>query len=662
MIPNNAEAAVIQSNITGESGEFSFDADSFAHIMSILTNIYSDPEMAVVREYLTNAQDSHVMAGTTRPIEITTPGRFSKSYIIRDFGVGMSVNDIKNTWTKYGASTKRDSNAVVGMLGIGSKSALTYTNAFTITAWKGGVKAQAIVSINDEGVPVFHIVDTAASDEPSGVEINIPVKDSNSFARKTNEFLQYWPTGSVLIDGVANKQADFGTPYVQPITLDGGKTFVNADVYVKEQSYTATVVMGNVPYEVASEYIAQDLRDITYGFVVNLPIGSVNFEPGRERLQWNARTKAVVTQVSNGLFQKVFNEKVKTIVDAPDKKTAWTNWANFPYQFRKSGAYTNMQYKGMTFDTRFRYDHEALTWDYNDNGKVSERSWLDLGHAVRSCELIVTGVQSKVTSFQKKKIRYFCELHDLVDDLIILVNEDCDNEWLGDMTRVSIEDIKALKLPANHKAAPRGTPTYDVWRWDKAAGNHVCVQEQFAAKDAIYISPADMAEERWKKQFYPHELVKIFPTRDIVVLAKNRFDKFLRNHPNAIAAGKAVQAHVDALCATASVGELVATELTYSEKRFFEKVDISALADPALVEIAQVVQGKNTNTEVYKQAELLSNAVRRAKIHITIPAPSATKTIKVSERYPLIDSDDKKVKHVLVYTNAVYEMEYKNAV
>ena len=67
MIPS-ATGIKRASTFTGQSIEMSIDTNSLAHIMSVLTNLYSDPEMAVLREYSCNARDSHLAVGQTRPI------------------------------------------------------------------------------------------------------------------------------------------------------------------------------------------------------------------------------------------------------------------------------------------------------------------------------------------------------------------------------------------------------------------------------------------------------------------------------------------------------------------------------------------------------------------------------------------------------------------
>ena len=72
------------STFEGESIEMSIDQNSLAHIMSVLTNLYSDPEMAVLREYSSNARDSHIASGNPDPIEVNLPTTLSPFLTIQD--------------------------------------------------------------------------------------------------------------------------------------------------------------------------------------------------------------------------------------------------------------------------------------------------------------------------------------------------------------------------------------------------------------------------------------------------------------------------------------------------------------------------------------------------------------------------------------------------
>jgi hypothetical protein len=52
-------------SLSGIEIPMEIDQDGLAHIIGLVTNLYSDVELAIIREYSTNAMDAHKDAGTT---------------------------------------------------------------------------------------------------------------------------------------------------------------------------------------------------------------------------------------------------------------------------------------------------------------------------------------------------------------------------------------------------------------------------------------------------------------------------------------------------------------------------------------------------------------------------------------------------------------------
>ena len=678
MIPNRAADVQVMNNIdSDQTGQFTVDESSLGKIMSVLTNLYSDPEMAVVREYLTNAFDAQVDAGMVlgqnwRPIDVTTPSHFSKEYRVRDYGVGLSVDDIKEVYSKYGKSTKENSNDVTGMLGLGSKCALTYTGQFTITGYKNGVRVRAVVSKDDNDIPVFMIVDTRATDEPDGVEISVPVRDRNSFAEKAAQFLRWWPEGSVLVNGQAPQHHGYQMVKNDPMTFDiaGQKVTANVPVYLIEreahtyrydapQSY---IVMGNVPYAVDAEYVDDGLRDAYMGFVAYVPMGAVDFPPSREKLFYNNRSKAAVRKVSEGLFEAILDEKLKEITSAPDFRTAWLRKQQLAHHFARHPKAQNLKYKGETFPERVQHLHMELDWDWQGHGQISERQWVNVAGAMQGT-LIVTGVVqgTKPTSYFKKKVKHYMETNNIDGADALLVNDDIDNRWFDWIPRIDADTIKAIKLPKNPSAAgPRAEAPYDFYTVD-AAGN-VTEDSQTtvpcpAGKTLAYISPQDMRETYRNQGCKPEQLAKqLGEDYILVVMGKNRFEKFLRSH-TAIPASKAVQQRIDAYINAATDAEYLVGKLSYGEQEFMKSVDHTQLKDSDLAELAKVVQDKSF-TANYAKAEALHSLARRASIQSTLPEKKNVKG-NPCKRYPLIDRNGgRQMKHMIIYVNAVWDAEY----
>lgn len=682
LIPNKTDAVEVENNIDADStGQFSVDENSLAKIMSVLTNLYTDPEGAVVREYLTNALDSQIEAQEAdpnyvwRPIEVTTPSRFSKNYVVRDFGIGMSVDDIKDIYSKYGKSTKETSNSVTGMLGLGSKCALTYTGQFTITGYKNGVRCRAIVSKNEENIPIFQIVDTRATDEPNGVEISVPVRDANSFSTKTAEFLRWWKPGQVLVDGASPEPHGYTLVSDDKMEFTINKQTVKSKVeiyspleagaygYRNRRSY---IVMGNVPYYVNPEYISDDLNAAGCSFVAYVPMGSVSFPPNREELLYYPDTKRVITNISTALLGKIVTMKKNAIENAPSKADAYGLYMGLTDLFTKHSNMRGVSYNGLPLSSAVNFAHPCLTvqWNYAGDASVSERSSIGLTNWLSAKPLIVTGceIDKKPTSTFKKKLNHY------ITDVLgydskswcILVDNDITNPWVDELPRTDADTIRALKLPASVSKPRREAPyeyvvddsNYNGYRMESALTIPTPNNET-----VVYVSP-QAYKETYRKRGTDIKTIRKHLGKDyvLVVLGTNRFDKFLRSHPKAISLGQALQERVDNLVKNSSVVDYQVGNLTDTQRYFFTKVPAAQIKDPDLAALANAVQ--NNKGAGHKQAMQISDWASRVQVKVTVPAPPTTgpAVSNPANLYPLIEEvGARRTDHMVVYINAVYE-------
>ena len=103
------------------------------------SNLYSNKIRAIIREISCNAADAHKMIGNEQPFQVSLPSRLNEQFVVRDFGPGLSHDDVMELYTTYFASTKSDSNDYTGALGLGSKSPFAYCDTFGVTSWHQGV-------------------------------------------------------------------------------------------------------------------------------------------------------------------------------------------------------------------------------------------------------------------------------------------------------------------------------------------------------------------------------------------------------------------------------------------------------------------------------------------------------------------------------------------
>lgn len=113
---------------------------SRASFQILSSGLYSNKIRAIIRELCCNAHDAHKSAGTQdTPFEISLPSTFSPVLVIKDFGTGLSHEDVMTIYTTYFESTKNNSNDFIGQLGLGSKSPFSYTNQFLVESRHEGV-------------------------------------------------------------------------------------------------------------------------------------------------------------------------------------------------------------------------------------------------------------------------------------------------------------------------------------------------------------------------------------------------------------------------------------------------------------------------------------------------------------------------------------------
>lgn len=125
------------------SWDTTIDADAQYLTIEAMTKIYNHPHSAIVREYTANALDEHKASGTTSPVDAVmrvgrdVSGEYTAELSITDYGRGMSLDTLRETYTKIRRSSKRGDASQTGGFGIGAKAAFALANAFDVTTSTG---------------------------------------------------------------------------------------------------------------------------------------------------------------------------------------------------------------------------------------------------------------------------------------------------------------------------------------------------------------------------------------------------------------------------------------------------------------------------------------------------------------------------------------------
>lgn len=123
ILEKQTEANVLSTGKESDSIKMSLDLDSAQVLMQMLSkNLYSDSIGSTIRECASNALDSHRRIGVKKPIiiglNLAENSSSNYEFSVEDFGTGLDADDVANIISKYGKSTKRNSDTELGMMGL----------------------------------------------------------------------------------------------------------------------------------------------------------------------------------------------------------------------------------------------------------------------------------------------------------------------------------------------------------------------------------------------------------------------------------------------------------------------------------------------------------------------------------------------------------------
>lgn len=192
-IKGNQGVGIETNRQAGE--EMDFGIGDASVIIEILRNrLYSNPKQTLVQEYLCNGRDATREKSVKTPMKVTLPTNLDPVFKVRDYGVGISPDRIRDVFVLYGKSTKRGTDTQTGGFGIGAKSAWAYTDSFTIVTYIDGVAREYLAHIGDNQNGKLVPLSETPTSEPNGTEIQIGVKkqDIQDFVNATYRATMFW--------------------------------------------------------------------------------------------------------------------------------------------------------------------------------------------------------------------------------------------------------------------------------------------------------------------------------------------------------------------------------------------------------------------------------------------------------------------------------------
>jgi hypothetical protein len=324
------------SEASVDMGEKFFSISDEAFIFEILRNkMYSNPILAVVREYACNALDAMVELGmAATPIEITMPTYNDLYFKVKDSGVGISPDRIENIYIKYAESTKRNDNNQIGGFGLGSKAGFAYSDSFTIITNFEGVKYNYACFIDETKLGKMAMLSKEPTAEANGTTIIVPVKSYSdiTYFRSAVEYVcRHWETKPIVHgDQIEYKKLD---------KIIGGNTWFitnNSSYYDKG----AKIILGNIEYAIkSSEFkdsteISRIINKYRHYIVLKLNIGDLTLAANRESIHVDDKNRAVIQsalQLAESEIDKHFSDTILGISNLYDAFVFYQNIASTTY-------------------------------------------------------------------------------------------------------------------------------------------------------------------------------------------------------------------------------------------------------------------------------------------------------------------------------------------
>lgn len=365
------------------------DAEDVKFISSLLRNNYSNPVLAVIREIYCNAIDANSENNKDASgIIVTVPTTFNPIFSVRDNGKGLSPEMIRNLYSKYGKSSKRNSNTQTGFFGIGKFAPLSYNkDGFTLTSYYNGEKRVYFMYVSEENDSKIDELSCEPSSEESGVEISVAVKlvDVNTFRSNCVNFFRYFNP----LPKFTNLEEKIGK---EDSYLNAKDWFiVNSDKF----DSCNKIIMGGVPYPLTINQISNfnsPMAEIR-GLRLTVPIGAVKLHHSREMLEYNAHTQSYLRNRLNEIFKELQSIVQKEFVAIDCYKLAKAKYAdmrrNLPRDifnilvnsnsFSWNGiTISSALFDNMTFDatpqiTNVKIPVKIRSFTKSGNGSVSHR-------------------------------------------------------------------------------------------------------------------------------------------------------------------------------------------------------------------------------------------------------------------------------------------------
>lgn len=536
MKPREVDAEVEYSD-DAEIIVMEIDEEGLPALFGMLSGMYNDPALAVIREYTTNAIDANIESGTDKPVDVYLPSELGEAtFIVQDYGPGMSKQEVRDTYSKYVKSTKRNSNDFAGMFGIGSKSALAYTNQFTVESIQDGVRTVMTFS-KARSAPEID-VRQFKSDRPNGTIVKIPVSDMNSFNYKAREHFKLLEAGLVRVDG-----KDIGGEYRD--------TKISKGVYVSNDLDEPCVIMGNVPYSLPDDLgynvdrygYRRSNRKTRGNFLFEVPLGKFMPAPPREGLELNdddIKELKRMIQAADDNYIKLLRENIKKAKSVFEAVKVRDEYSNVVVD---NGSIPDVVIDGITIDG-WKLKVPKMVWD---SEKTTESTYIQSKNTIRTTMFarkrisMFYNATDDISDYYRKKITDWCQTNNKPTNFAGFKKKSDIPSGYPDELVFDFAEVQDWSRPS--RSGKGNTTSSGMWQevvklphseaWEKSRTpfnwrtTNKIKEDSHGKKDLVYVSPSDHDSG---VTFGMLQMAIQDDDTVLIALGKNRWDKLNRNY------------------------------------------------------------------------------------------------------------------------------------
>lgn len=329
------EDTVVLTRGMAERKSLSIEANAKA-FRTLIDTLYTDKIESPVREWMSNALDSHIAAGKEDiPFEVRLPSKFKSVFSVKDYGVGMTHEFMMDYFTVLYYSTKDgtqnelvadiDPDKLTGTLGLGRMSFFGYTDSATITCTDGVEKRIYSVHMASGRLPDMAVMHRGPCSEPTSVTMELSVRegDHDAFMTAFKHVMLAYDTIPNIMPQAAMNSFHGGVEGWKATVMKTGRITKIPFPVAYGFGYGVRIKQGTVTYP-ASVKLQADKRYkncmelLSLGglknnlYVIDFPLGSLGFQPSREHLE---DTDENIARIVNEL-EKMTAEVRQDLIDS----------------------------------------------------------------------------------------------------------------------------------------------------------------------------------------------------------------------------------------------------------------------------------------------------------------------------------------------------------